>query len=157
MLFKGEDFLKKILIIILIAILILSIIFIIFNRKNQSGHITSEVNQTDDIKTMIDDSDILIIVDIHENLNSYIDKEVEITGKLYEFTDGFSIGKEYILENQPFLFDIPIDSSSINKLTNINHNDSVIVSGKINKYPESHDGHIHYAPRIKISSIKKVK
>lgn len=111
----------------------------------------------DDLKKMIDNETVLKVMDIHENLDKYIDKTQTFEMKFFEFEDGYSVGVEYSFEDgEPILFDIPADFSTIELPDTIQNNDWVKVTGKIGKIDEVDNDHTHTVPIFHISSIEKI-
>lgn len=140
---------------IIIFLLILVIIFLINkNNKIESPPISNNVYQND--ISVIKDKKIEKIIDIHKNIDNYLGKEEKITGQFIEFNDGFSVGIMYSFEDgEEILFDIIADFSNID-LPKLNVYDWIEVTGIIQNIEEYHEEHIHNAPMIVVSSLKKI-
>ncbi|SCG83168.1 hypothetical protein DW1_1598 [Proteiniborus sp. DW1] len=113
--------------------------------------------QFEELKKSIDDETVLKIIDIHENINDYLDTTHTLETQFFEFEDGYSVGIEYFFDSEEsLLFDIPADFSNVDLPEDIHEYDWVKVSGKIGTTEEVDNDHTHTVPVIHITSIEKI-
>ncbi len=113
--------------------------------------------QFEELKSSIDDEAVLSIIDIHENLDDYIDTTQTLETQFFEFEDGYSIGIEYFFDGgDSLLFDIPADFSNIELPETVREFDWIKVTGKIGTTEEADNDHTHTAPIIYVTSIEKI-
>ncbi len=113
--------------------------------------------QFEELKKSIKDETVLKIIDIHENIDNYIDTTHTLETQFFEFEDGYSVGIEYFFDSEEsLLFDIPADFSNTGLPEDIHEYDWVKVSGKIETIEEADGDHTHTVPVIKVTSIEKI-
>lgn len=159
---KAKLFNKKAIIVIPIVLALLlgsvgTLGLMGLGNQPDSNESQSEYLSIDDLKKLINDETVLKIMDIHENLDNYIDETQTFEMQFFEFEDGYSVGIEYSFEGgEPLLFDVPANFDNVELPKGIQNSDWIKISGKIGKTDEADSDHTHTVPVIYVSSIEKI-
>lgn len=130
----------------------------------EQSNADAESQEELDLEDIINDDKALKIIDIHENLESYIDKEVVLEGYFIDFDE----------KSKVFGIEFPSSDSNINmaslsyKLNNnkmledISDTDLVKASGTITTFEELHEDdengdHTHTLPQFNIDNIEIIR
>ena len=118
------------------------------------------------IEDIINDEKALKILDIHENLNNYLDKEVVLDGYfLPTGSDTKAFGVEVPLENGELtMTSLTYELSDPSILKDIKETDLVKATGKITSFEQEHEdeaegkgAHTHTLPKFNIKSIEIIR
>lgn len=116
------------------------------------------------IDDIVKDEKALKILDIHENLNNYLDKEVVLEGYILPTgADTKAFGVEVPLENgEMTMTSLAYDASNPEVLKGIKETDLVKATGKITSFEQEHaeegeESHTHTLPKFNIEKIEVVR
>ncbi len=116
------------------------------------------------IEDVINDDKALKILDIHENLNSYLNKEVVLEGYFIPTNANEKVfGVEVPLENSEMTMTsltYKLSDSSLSK--DIKETDLVKATGKITSFEQTHEDeekgdHAHILPQFNIEKIEVIR
>lgn len=117
-----------------------------------------------DLEDLIKDDKALNIIDIHENLDNYIDKDVELEGFFMKFDENTDVfGVEVPLgEGNITPISLSYDLKDKEMIKDIKETDLVKASGTISSFDEIHkeegeEDHTHTQPRFNIENIEIVR
>ena len=118
----------------------------------------------ENIEDVVKDEKALKILDIHENLDNYLDKEVVLEGYfLPTGADTKAFGVEVPLENgQMTMASLAYESNNPEILKDIKETDLVKATGKITSFEQEHaeegeESHTHTLPKFDIEKIEAVR
>lgn len=145
--------------LIVVSIMILSpILYLIADAT--SSKTTNNIGEKD-ITEQVEKETTLKIIDMHRNMDSYIDKEVtmELQFFLLEgYEDKFALGVLDTLDNgEEQLFHILSQMEDGSIPEGLENYDNVKITGTISSFQEGHDDHNHEVPILTVESIKKIE
>lgn len=116
------------------------------------------------VEDVIKDEKALKILDIHENLNKYSDKEVALEGYfLPTGADTKAFGVEVPLENgEMTMTSLAYDTNDPEMLKDIKETDLVKATGKITSFEQEHaeegeESHTHTLPKFVIEKLEVIR
>lgn len=164
---KDKINVKKALIVFpIIIVLIGGMIIGAFSSlfASQEGSIDSNAVAKENLEDVIKDEKALKILDIHENLPLYIDKEVVLEGYFISLDDKTKVfGVEVPLGNGNMtMTSLTYELSDPNLLKDITDTSLVKVSGTITSFDQLHeeegqDDHNHTIPKFNVKSVEVIR
>ncbi len=164
---KDKINVKKALIVFpIIIVLIGGMIIGAFSSlfASQEGSIDSNAVAKENLEDVIKDEKALKILDIHENLPLYIDKEVVLEGYFISLDDKTKVfGVEVPLGNGSMtMTSLTYELSDPNLLKDITETSLVKVSGAITSFDQLHqeegqDDHTHTIPKLNVKSVEVIR
>lgn len=148
--------------LIVVGVMILSpVLYMITTAFSTSNApVAQEENKNTNIKDEVTNETALKIMEMHENLKEYKDKEVSMElqyFKLDEYEDMFSLGVIDSYNGEDMLFNI-LAKTEDNKIPEGFENyDKVKVTGTIKEWEEMHEDHNHNVPIMTVKSIEKIE
>lgn len=118
----------------------------------------------ENVEDVVKDERALKILNIHENLKTYLDKEVVLEGYfLPTGADTKAFGVEVPLENgEMTMTSLAYESNDPEMLKDIKETDLIKATGKITSFEQEHEeegeeSHTHTLPKFKIEKIEIVR
>lgn len=131
---------------------------------------TSKVEQNENsfagktVEELVSDEKALKLIDIHENLENYIDKDVTLEGYFIDYDENTSVfGIEVPLgEGQMTMVSLSYDLENEDLLKDIKETDLVKASGVITSFEEVHEDeeqgdHTHTLPKFNVKEIEVIR
>lgn len=132
-----------------------------------ASNVDVEEEQTlvgEDLEEVIKDEKAMKIIDIHENLPEYIDKEVVLEGYFIDYDENNSVfGVEVPLgDGQITMASLAYEPGSKDLLKDITETDLIKASGTITSFDEVHEDeesgdHTHTLPMFNIKDIEVIR
>ncbi|MGO1369213.1 MAG: hypothetical protein ACTHVE_11670 [Senegalia sp. (in: firmicutes)] len=149
--------------LIVVGVMILSpILYMITTAFSTSNTPKAESENQD--KTAVEDEvtneTALKIIEIHENLDEYKDKEVSMElqyFKLDEYEDKFSVGVIDSYNGEDMLFNILAKTEDEKIPEDFENYDTIKVTGTINELEETHEDHTHNVPIMTVKNLEKIE
>lgn len=130
----------------------------------------NQVEQNEDsfsgktVEELVSDKKALKLIDIHENLENYIDKDVTLEGYFIDYDENTSVfGVEVPLGNgEMTMVSLSYDLENNDLLKEIKETDLVKASGVITSFEEVHEDeeqgdHTHTLPKFTVKEIEVIR
>lgn len=138
----------------------------LFMDSTSAGNDTGEDQSVvgEDLEEVVNDEKAMKIIDIHENLPEYIDKEVVLEGYFIDYDENTSVfGVEVPLgDGQITMASLAYEPDDKKMLEDITETDLVKASGTITSFEEVHEDdengdHTHTLPMFNVKDIEIIR
>jgi len=145
--------------LIVVGVMILSPILYMITTAFSTSNTPVTQDENPDIKDEVTNETALKIIDMHENLDQYKDKEIsmELQFFLTDEEDKFSLGVIDSFKGEQMLFNIFAKTEDNKIPEGFKDYDKVKVNGTIKELEESHEDHNHNVPLMMVKNIEKIE
>ncbi|NBI06350.1 hypothetical protein [Senegalia massiliensis] len=145
--------------LIVVGVMILSPILYMITTAFSTSNTPVTQDENPDIKDEVTNKTALKIIDMHENLDQYKDKEVsmELQFFLTGEEDKFSLGVIDSFNGEEMLFNILAETKDHKIPEGFKNYDKVKVNGTIKELKETHEDHNHNVPLMMVKNIEKIE
>lgn len=145
--------------LIVVGVMILSPILYMITTAFSTSNTPVTQDENPDIKDEVTNKTALKIIDMHENLDQYKDKEVsmELQFFLTGEEDKFSLGVIDSFNGEEMLFNILAETKDHKIPEGFKNYDKVKVNGTIKVLEETHEDHNHNVPLMMVKNIEKIE
>lgn len=160
---KGKFNVLKIVIVFMIIFTLVGTsligVFGVFGDVNQTETTTKNDVIGEDLETVVQDEKALKIMDIHENINSYVDKEISLEGYFLSPAGQSKVfGVEFPLGNGEIsMASLVYEVKDESIIKDISGTDLVKAHGVIKSFEQTHEDHTHTLPKFIIDSVEKIR
>lgn len=148
--------------LIVVGVMILSPILYMITTAFSTSNTPVTQDENPDIKDEVTNETALKIIDMHENLDQYKDKEVSMELQFFlteetEEDDKFSLGVIDSFNGEQRLFHIFAETEDHKIPEGFKDYDKVKVNGTIKVLEETHEDHNHNVPLMMVKNIEKIE
>ena len=164
---KGKVNVLKIVIVFMIIFTLVGTSLIgVFGVFGDEGSTETTTKTTDEnniigenLEDVVQDEKALKIMDIHENINSYVDKEITLEGYFLSPAGQSKVfGVEFPLGNGEIsMASLVYEVKDESIVKNISDTDLIKAHGVIKSFEQTHEDHTHTLPKFIIDSVEKIR